>query len=70
MAREANGELAGDNNNSPPPPVKSSLGKMSDVMERAGDAVARPIREQTLRADVSRLEEKIRLAKKDFGPRM
>ena len=63
----------GNNNNSPQPTqpaVKSSLGKMSDVMERAGDAVARPIREQTLRADVSRLEEKIRLAKKDFGPRM
>ena len=65
------GPMGNNNNNSPQqPPVKSSLGKMSDVMERAGDAVARPIREQTLRADVSRLEEKIRLAKKDFGPRM
>ena len=68
------GPMGNNNNNNSPQPtqpaVKSSLGKMSDVMERAGDAVARPIREQTLRADVSRLEEKIRLAKKDFGPRM
>ena len=52
------------------PPVKSSLGKMSDVMEGMGEAVARPIRENTLRSDISRLEERIRFAKKEFGPRV